>query len=193
MSQVEPVTQWLARMREGDPEALDSVIPLLYKELRAIAGHHLRGERVDHTLSATGLVHEAYFRLARQHHIRAEDRMQFLSIAGNTMRRILVDWARAKKRIKRGSGAPHVSLDDVEPLLTESEANEVIAIDSALDRLSAVNERGAKVVEHRFFGGLSQEETAEVLGVSSKTIQRDWIAARAWLRKEVQHEIAVSR
>jgi len=186
MHESEPVTEWLERLREGDPDALDSVIPLLYKELRSIAGRQLRRERSDHTLSATALVHEAYFRMARQDSIRAGDRVQFLAIAGNTMRRILVDWARSKKRLKRGSGAAHVPLDEVQEFLSDEEAAEVIAIDAALDRLAEINERGAKVIEHRFFGGLSQEQTAEVLGVSAKTVQRDWIAARAWLRKEVQ-------
>lgn len=187
--QHEPLTQWLSRMREGDPDALDAVVPLLYKELRAIAGAQLKSERADHTLSATALVHEAYFRLARQHLISADDRKHFLSIASNTMRRILVDSARAKKRLKRGAGAAHMELSEVEEFLTDSEAEEVIAIDEALVRLAEVNERGAKVVEHRFFGGFSLEDTAASLDVSTKTVQRSWVTARAWLRKEILKDL----
>ncbi|MEZ4414807.1 MAG: ECF-type sigma factor [Gemmatimonadota bacterium] len=187
----EPVTSWIQRLGAGDPRALEAVIPLLYNELRAVAGHQLKLERADHTLSATALVHEAWFRLARQRRIAAEDRLQFLSIAGHTMRRVLVDWARSKKRAKRGGGQADLPLDEVEPFLTVEEADELLALDEALERLAAVNERGAKVVEHRFFAGLSQDETAEALGISPKTVQRDWIAARAWLRKEVQRDLSV--
>ncbi len=184
-----PITVCLERLRNGDDQALDELIPLVYSELRALAQHQLNLERPDHTLSATGLVHEVYLRLSKQKQIRAEDRVQFLGIAGNTMRRVLVDWARGKKRSKRGGGVPNVPLQDVEGLLTDIEAVEVLAIHDALDRLAKVNARGATVVEHRFFAGLTVEETAALLGVSGKTVQRDWILARAWLRNEVEREI----
>ncbi|MEZ4423872.1 MAG: ECF-type sigma factor [Gemmatimonadota bacterium] len=185
------ITEWVRRLGAGDGQALEAVIPLLYDELRALAGHQLRQERPDHTLSATGLVHEAWLRLSRQRRIAAEDRAQFLSIAGATMRRVLVDWARTKKRAKRGGGQADLPLSAVEEFLTVEEAEELLALDDALARLEVVNERGARVVEHRFFAGLSQEETAEALGISPKTVQRAWVAARAWLRKEVQQDLAL--
>jgi RNA polymerase sigma factor (TIGR02999 family) len=182
---MEGVTVWLRRLREGDAGALDELLPLLYDELRAVARHQLRSERAGHTLSATALVHEAYLRMSKDERIRADDRTQFLALAGNAMRRVLVDWARHRKRHKRGGGAPHVPLDEASAL-SDREADEVLALDDALERLTAVNPRGAKVVEHRFFAGLSLEETATLLGVSTKTVRRDWLAARAWLRKEVR-------
>ena len=185
MAEPGQITEHLARLREGDDGALEDLFPLVYAELRALAQSQLNFERTDHTLSATGLVHEAYVRLAKQNRIRAEDRLQFLGIAGATMRRILVDWARAKKRAKRGGGTPNVPLHELDGLVGEEDADEILALHDALERLVEVNERGAKVVEHRFFAGLSVEETASLLGVSGKTVQRDWILARAWLRKEV--------
>ncbi len=189
MQQPEPVTQWIQRMRVGDPAALDAIIPLLYQELRALAGRQMSREDAGHTLSATALVHEAYFRLSKQRNIGADDRSQFLRIAGHTMRRILVDWARTRKRAKRGAGQVPVPLVEVEEFLSEGEAEELLAIDEALERLSAINPRGAKVVEHRFFAGFSQEETAELMEISPKTVQRDWVAARAWLKKEIRADL----
>ncbi len=179
----------LERLRDGDQSALDRLLPMLYQELRGIAKYQLRGERSDHTLSATALVHEAYLKLRKQRQIGAEDRVQFLSIAGNTMRRVLVDSARSRKRHKRGGGEAAIPLQEIEAFLSEEEADEVLALDDALKRLASANERGAQVVEHRFFGGLTIEETASFLGLSIKTVQRDWIAARAWLRKEVRRDL----
>ena len=180
-----PVTEGLRRLRAGDREALDELIPLLYSQLKALAQSKLNLERVDHTLSASGLVHEAYVRLLKQRQLDADDRLEFMGIAANTMRRVLVDWARAKKRLKRGGDAVHLSFDDLEYELGFAEGSEILALDEALTRLKEVSERGASVVEHRFFAGLSVEETATLLGVSNKTVQRDWITAKAWLRKEV--------
>ncbi|MCA9737822.1 MAG: RNA polymerase subunit sigma-70, partial [Gemmatimonadetes bacterium] len=128
------ITEWVRRLGAGDGQALEAVIPLLYDELRALAGHQLRQERPDHTLSATGLVHEAWLRLSRQRRIAAEDRAQFLSIAGATMRRVLVDWARTKKRAKRGGGQADLPLSAVEEFLTVEEAEELLALDDALAR-----------------------------------------------------------
>ena len=193
MREIEPVTQWIERMRVGDPGALDAIIPILYQELRALAGRQMSREDVGHTLSATALVHEAYFRLSKQRHIAAHDRSQFLRIAGHTMRRILVDWARTRRRMKRGGGQIPVPLAEVEEFLSDGEAEELLAIDEALERLAVINPRGAKVVEHRFFAGLSQDETASLMEVSPKTIQRDWIAARAWLKKEMRADVDFNR
>ncbi len=179
------VTDLLHRLHDGDGEALEMLMPLLYDELHALARRQLRAERADHTLNPTALVNEAYLRLVQQCTLRAEDRAHFLAIAATTMRRLLVDYARARTRLKRGGGAQPVPLDDVLPFLSLHEADEMLALDDALGRLEKINPRGSQVVQYRFFGGLSLEETAEVLDVSVKTVQRSWTAARAWLRKEV--------
>lgn len=179
------VTDLLHRLREGDDAALEHLMPLLYDELYALARRQLRNERTGHTLNTTALVNEAYLKLIQQRELQAEDRAQFLAIAATTMRRLLVDYARTRKRLKRGGGLPPVPLDDVLPFLSDSEADEILALDEALTRLAAINPRGSQVVQYRFFGGLSLEETAGVLSVSVKTVQRAWTAARAWLRKEV--------
>jgi len=179
------ITQHLERLRQGDDEALEGLIPLLYDDLRRLAGSWLRGERAGHTLTPTALVHETYLRLLDQRRVGASDRTQFLAAAGTMMRRILVDYARTRKREKRGGGQQPMALHEVEEFLAVEEAEEVIALDQALDELAAANPRGAKVVECRFFAGLDVEQTAELLAVSTKTVQRDWIAARAWLRHQV--------
>jgi len=179
------VTQWLVRLRAGDAAALERLMPLLYDELRAMARVQLRRERSGHTLNPTALVNEVYLKLVQQHQIQAEHRTQFLAVASRTMRRILVDYARTKKRLKRGGGQPPVPLDDVAAFLSDREADEVLALDEALDRLAAVDERASRVVQYRFYSGLTLDETADVLGVSPKTVQRDWLTARAWLRKEI--------
>ena len=185
------LTTWLQKMRDGDTAALDHVMRLLYDDLRAIARQRLRGERRDHTLGATGLVHEAFMRLAREHDLPADNRARFLAAASNTMRRVLVDYARARRRIKRGGGAVPVPLEDADALLTEGEADGILALEDALIRLSHADPRAATVVEQRFFTGLTIEEIAGQLGLSEKTIRRDWILARAWLRKEVARELAL--
>jgi len=185
MTAPEDITRWLSRMQEGDADALDQVVRLLYAELREMARHKLRDERGGHTLSATALVNEAYVKLARHDRIDAGSRTRFFAVAARTMRRVLVDYARTRKRLKRGGGVAPIPLEEVEPFLSLEEADEILALDDALERLAALNPRGAEVVEQRFYAGLSVEETAELLGVSTKTVQRDWIAARAWLRKEV--------
>jgi len=189
MNETAGVTHWLERLKGGDQEALDRVLPLVYDELRAVAGYYMREERGEHTLSATALVHEAYLRMVKQRRIRVEDRGQFLSVAATMMRRVLVDWARAKKREKRGGGRVPVPLDEVENLLTDDEVDEVIAMDEALDRLAKLNPRGSQVVEQRFFGGLEVEEIARLNGTSARTVRRDWVTARAWLRKEVERDL----
>ena len=179
------MTHLIGELNSGQPGALDQVVPMLYGDLRRLAHGRLRGERRDVFLSTTLLVNEAYLKLRRQRKIDAAGRTQFLAAAGNTMRRILVDYARTRRRAKRGGGVQPLPLDDVEPFLTDAEAEEVIALDEAIERLSRVNPRGAEVVIQRFFTGFTLEESAQHLGVSTKTVQRAWLAARAWLRKEV--------
>lgn len=164
---------------------------MLYDELRTLAHAHLRRERTGHTLSTTGLVNETYLRLAQQHSLQGLGRREFFNAASAMMRRILVDFARTRTRFKRGAGADLVPLDEVESFLSVDEAEELVALDDALERLRQVNPRGAEVVTCRFFAGLSLEDTAEALGVSVKTVQRDWFIARAWLRKEVAGDLGL--
>ena len=179
------VTTCLLRLRDGDAGALDQLLPLVYDELRALAGAQLRNERTGHTLGATALVHEAYLRLAERDRLAAKDRSHFFALAAQSMRRVLINHARSRKRQKRGRGKDALPLEAVEHLVGEQAADELIALDEALTRLAAVSPRAATVVERRFFAGLTLEETAETLDLSPKTVQRDWIVARAWLRKEI--------
>lgn len=181
------VTVWLARWRAGQSDALEHIVPLVYAELRRVARRQLAGEARPATLSATALVHETYLRLIDQRQIQAVDRDSFLATAGLTMRRILVDHARARRRLKRGGDIPAAPLDDadVPVLLSETEIDEVLAVDDVLQRLAAADERAARIVEFRVFAGFTLEETARALGLSVKTVQRTWLAARAFLRKEI--------
>lgn len=183
------VTTVLARLRSGDAAALDQLLPLVYEELRVLAGAQLRDERTGHTLGATALVHEAYVRLASRDQLEARDLGHFFAIAAQSMRRVLIDHARTRRRQKRGLGAEGVPLHLVEGLVSEQAAEELIALDDALNRLAGVSPRAAQVVERRFFAGLSLEATADSLGVSLKTVQRDWTQARAWLRKEITTDL----
>ncbi len=179
------ITESLARLRAGDAGALDQLLPLVYDELRSLARAQLRREDIGHTLGTTALVHEAYMRLAEREKLSPEDRRHFFAIAAQTMRRVLIDHARARKRKKRGAGRVAVPIEEMMDLLSDEAADELVALDEALDRLANANPRAARVVEHRFFVGLTLDETAESLGLSTKTVQRDWLLARAWLRKEI--------
>jgi RNA polymerase sigma factor (TIGR02999 family) len=183
------VTQWLARLHDGDDSALEHLMGLLYDELRAMARQQLRRERPGHTLNPTALVNEVYLKLIQQRRIHASYRTQFMAIASHSMRRILVDYARTKKRLKRGAGEQPVPIEDVAEFLADREADEVLALDDALERLASINQRAAEVVNYRFYSGLTMEETADMLQVSVKTVQRDWLTARAWLRKEVAQDL----
>jgi RNA polymerase sigma factor (TIGR02999 family) len=188
------VTRFLDEWRAGDAQAVERLVPLLYDELRQLARRLLRRESAGHTLSATALVHEVYLRFLRQRQLAAIDRDGFLAIAGATMRRVLVDHARARQRQKRGGRRKPEPLDaHAEPaLLLPLEVEEVLAIDTALGRLRQLDERSAQVVECRVFGGLTLEETARVLDLSTRTVQRSWTTARAWLRKELDGRAAAT-
>lgn len=181
------VTQLLLAWGQGDRGALDRLLPLVYDELRRLARRHMRRERPGHTLQTTALVHEAYLRLVNQENVRWQNRAQFFGVAAELMRRILVDHARALHSAKRGSGARTVPLEEGAALSPER-AGEMVAIDEALRRLEAIDPRKSRVVELRFFGGLTVEEAADVLGTSSVTVARDWRAARAWLFHEIRKE-----
>jgi RNA polymerase sigma factor (TIGR02999 family) len=173
----------LNKWRAGDEQALQTLIPLVYQELRRIARYHLGRERPDHTLQSTALVHEAYLRLMKQGPAEIENRAHFLAVASQLMRQILVDHARRHRAAKRGGGLK-LELNEAESLKNSSEVD-LILLDRALNDLARLDPQQSRVVEMRFFGGLSIEETAGVLGVSSTTVKRDWASARAWLRREV--------
>jgi RNA polymerase sigma factor (TIGR02999 family) len=172
---------------DGDQAALDKLMPLVYDELRRLAHHYMMREHPGHTLQTTALVDEAYLRLVDQTHTHWKSRAQFFGIAAQLMRRILVDHARSHLYAKRGGGARKVALDEVAVLSPERGA-ELIALDDALERLSSFDARKSRIVELRYFGGLSVEETAEILEVSTITVKRDWLVAKAWLRREIGNE-----
>ena len=181
------VTELLRAWGQGDAQALDRLTPLVYQELRRIAGRYMARERRDHTLQATALVNEAYLRLVDAKEVSWHDRAHFFAISSQTMRRILVDFARARHSRKRGSGAKALSLE--ESLVVQGQPGaDLVALDDALNTLAAIDPRRSRVVELRFFGGLSVEETAEVLRVSPETVKRDWKLAKAWLLRELSHE-----
>ncbi len=177
-------TELLLSLSKGNREALNELMPLVYDELRVIARRRLRLERPGHTLDTVGLVNEAYLKLFQLDRIQWNSRAHFLAIAAQAMRHILVNHALRRKRIKRGGGAPHVPLDEAADLPTK-EADRILALDEALERLAALNPRHAKVVEFRFFGGMTIEETATALGISPATAKRDWILLRLWLGREL--------
>ncbi len=178
------VTQLLVAWGDGDQSALDQLMPLVYDELHRMAHRYMAQERPEHTLQTSALVNEAYVRLIDQKNAHWQNRAQFFAIAATSMRRILVGYARSRKRVKRGAGAFQISLDE-SAILSQERAADMVALDDALDNLAAVDQRKSQVVELRFFGGLSIDETAEVLKVSPGTVMRDWTLAKAWLKREV--------
>jgi RNA polymerase sigma factor (TIGR02999 family) len=178
------VTELLEALSAGKQEALHDLLPLVYTELRRQAARYLRRERADHTLQPTALVHEAYLRLVEQRNVQWQNRAHFFGIAAQAMRRILVDHARTRQRVKRGGPQHRTSLTSAN-LAVEAQSIDVIAVDDALKRLSELDERQARVVELRFFGGLSVEETAEVLDISPATVKREWSMAKTWLHTEL--------
>ena len=178
------VTELLRAWSAGDYEAIDRLLPIVYDELRRIARRHLGGERPNHTLQPTELVHEAYFRLVNHNAMSWRDRGHFFAISAQTMRRILVDHARARLTDKRGGGTPELSLEVVGDV-DLGRPSEVLALDSALSELAMLDQGQATIVELRFFGGLSIEETAEIVGCSRATVIRRWRFAKAWLYREL--------
>ena len=177
------MTRLLADWAGGDEAALERLMPLVYQELRRIADRALGRERRGHTLQATALVHEAYVRLVQQHSAQFENRAHFFAIASQLVRRILVDHARRRASLKRGGGEAPLSLDM--EVADRSSSVDALALDEALQRLATLDPQQARIVEMRFFGGLTVEDTAEVLNISPRTVKRDWSMARAWLRREL--------
>jgi RNA polymerase sigma factor (TIGR02999 family) len=180
------VTRLLYAWRRGDQAAFERLTPLVYDELRRRARYYLRGERPNHTLTPTALVHEVYMRMVNIEQVDWHDRTHFLALAARHMRRILVDSARARRYRKRGGGAINVTF--VEDLAVSDRAPDLVALDDALDVLALQDERKARVVELRFFGGLTNEEIAAALGISTDTVTRDWQMAKLWLRRELKKE-----
>lgn len=189
------ITQLLRDASGGDRRAFDRLLPLVYDELRRTAHGRLRAERDGHTLNTTALVHEAWLRLVDQTRVEWQSRAHFFAVASDAMRRILIDHARRSRAGKRGAGAVVVpldaALDTEDPLaLPDEQADELLALDDALARLAAFNPQGALVVQYRFFGGLTTDEIAAVLGTSERTARRTWTVARAWLRRELAGAVA---
>lgn len=178
------VTQLLIEGSKGNKEALDQLLPIVYAELRLQAARFLRRERAGHTLQTTALIHEAYIRLVDQRNVQWQNRAQFFGVAAQLMRRILVDHARTRQRAKRGGSAIRVSLDQAMVIAKDPEID-MIALDQALNRLAEIDRQQSRIVELRFFSGLSVEETAEVLDISPATVKRDWSVAKAWLHREI--------
>ena len=179
------VTELLLAWGAGDAAALDALIPVVYAELRTQARRAMRRETPGHTLQTTALVHEAFLRLVDQRRIAWRNRAQFFGVAAQLMRRILVDSLRARRATKRGGGAHRLTLGDAD-VAVEAPGDEVLALHEALERLAALDPAQARLVELRYFGGLTIEEAAEVLGVSAATVKREWAVARAWLRRELE-------
>jgi RNA polymerase sigma factor (TIGR02999 family) len=177
-------TDLLVAYRNGSREAFDKLFAMVYAELRAKAHRLLESQPAGHTLSTTALVHESYLKLLRTEHLTLQDRAHFLALAARAMRMVLVSYARTHAAEKRGGGVTSLNLDQ-EPLLSNERAEEMIALDEALARLSALNDRLSRTVEMRFFGGLTVEETAEAIGVAPSTVKLDWQKARAWLHREL--------
>jgi RNA polymerase sigma factor (TIGR02999 family) len=183
----ERITELLQSWQQGDAQSGEEVVPLVYAELRRIARIRLSAERGGHTLQPTALVHEAWLRLMQQHGATWQNRAQFFAIAAQAMRRILVDHARRRHSNKRNNGEAPLTLDNIEDIVASPVPDEeMLALDAALDRLSNLDARQARVVELRFFGGLSIEEAAQVLDLSATTVKREWTTARAWLYREIQ-------
>lgn len=188
MENTHDVTQLLLKWSQGDKAAMEELLPMVYRELQKIAHRYLNKERGEHTLQTTALVHEAYLKLVDQTRVQWQNRAQFFGIAAQAMRRILVDNARQRLADKRGAGAEKISIDDKEIDISDEKASNLVELDFALKKLAELDPNKARLVELRYFGGLSLEETAEVLGVSRPTVIRQWRLAKAWLYKEIAGE-----
>jgi RNA polymerase sigma factor (TIGR02999 family) len=182
------VTALLMSWREGDRGALERLIPIVYSDLRRIAARYMRSQNEGHTLQTTALVHEAYLRLTRERERSWENRAHFFGVAASIMRNLLVDHARTAARAKRGGGVMELSLDDASLSLNPVDPEDLLALDDALNRLAEMDPRASRIVELRYFVGLTNEEIAEVVETSEKTVKRDWSSAKAWLRAELHSE-----
>lgn len=182
-NQAGQVTELLRSWREGDERALEALIPVVYKELRRIAHYHLQAERSDHTLQSTALVHEVYLRLVGDHSPHIQNRAHFIAVASRLMRQVLVDYARSRRAMKRERGC-RIAFSDLASLALAKDVD-LLALEDALVELSRIDERQGKIVEMKFFGGLSAPEISQVLGISRATVDRDWATARVWLHRQM--------
>lgn len=180
------VTRLLLNWSRGDREALDELMPLVYQELRKLASSYLKSERPDHTLQPTALIHEAYLRMVGHEMPEWQGRAHFFGVASRLMRQILVEHARTRYAIKRGGGQQKISLEDASEVFVQDDAAKLLALDHALTKLAAFDERRSRILEMRAFGGMSVEETAEALGVSDTTVKREMRLAQAWVRRELE-------
>jgi len=180
------VTQLLREWTQGDDSALAELTPLVYEELRRLAHHYMEGERPDHTLQTTALVNEAYLRLADQSNPNWQSRAHFFAVAARAMRRILVSYARSNRAQKRGGGGTKIELDEA-AILSPEQSNEIVDVHEALEKLGKLDSRKARVVELKYFGGLNHDEIAEVMKISTVTVRRDWVFAKAWLYDELHN------
>lgn len=187
-SESKEITEYLQDWSDGNASAMDDILPLVYDELRKIARRYRSKERGEHTLQTTEIINEAYLKLLNQNENDWQDRTHFFAVASRVMRNFLVDYARTKNYQKRGSGAEKVSLEEVLVFTPEPDAN-ILALDEALKNLAKFDERKSRIVELRYFGGLSAQETADVLGVSEITIKREWLKAKAWLYNELANDL----
>ena len=178
------ITELIADVRRGDDAAAEDLFRRVYRELQHLAAHYMRRERQDHTLQATALVHEAYLRMLKERNVWYENRAHFFGVAANVMRRILVDHARAHRAEKRGGRDVRIPLEDAPAIVVEN-LDYIVEVDRALERLATLDARQARIVELRFFAGLSVEQTAEIIGVTPRTIVREWRVARGWLQREL--------
>ena len=181
------ITQLLLAWREGDPAALEQLMPLVYNELRRLARAYMNRQRTGHTLQTTALVNEAYLRLVDSSRVRWQDRAHFFAVSAQLMRRVLVDFARGRGNLKRGGGITHIALESA-PDLRDERSPDFVALDDALTTLATLNSRQCRIVELRYYGGLSEDETAEVLQISTRTVRREWNLARAWLYRELSRK-----
>jgi RNA polymerase sigma-70 factor (ECF subfamily) len=189
MSASQEITRLLQDWSDGDEQALEKLTPVLYKELHRMAHRYMRQERPGHTLQTTALINESYLRLIGWKNVRWQNRAQFFAVSAQLMRKILVDFARSRNSAKRGSGAHLVSLEEA-PGISRDRAVDILVLDEALQTLAVMDSRKSQIVELRFFGGLSLEETADVLKVSARTVRRDWELAKAWLGREMSSQTA---
>jgi RNA polymerase sigma factor (TIGR02999 family) len=188
MSKDSEITQMLIELTDGNRDVVDQILPHIYDELRRLAGSYLRRERSDHTLQPTALVHEAYMKLIDQNRVKWQNRAHFFGIAAQVMRRILMDHARKHTAEKRGGDADLIPLEEEILIVSQDKSSELLALNDALDELAKIDPEKARIVELRYFGGLSIEETAEVIGVSVPTVNRHWKMAKAWLYSELAND-----
>ncbi|HLK66812.1 MAG TPA: sigma-70 family RNA polymerase sigma factor [Bryobacteraceae bacterium] len=185
MERGDHITQLLQSWSQGNQAAMEELMPLVFDELHRVARHYMSGERPEHTLQTTALVNETYLRLVSSEGANWEGRTHFFGVCAQMMRRILVDWTRSRQALKRGGAARALDLDDEALAVAAHPGTDLVALDDALNALSAIDPRKGRVVELRFFGGLSVKEAAEILGISPETVQRDWKMAKSWLRREL--------